>query len=579
VARPLEEQGEPRGVRPLAVLVSGPQFYDDDPPSFPVGIAALSGSLHRHEIETIVFDLAVPGVDIGMVIATIKRRRPVVVGVAHVYTCLADRVNSLCRAIRQQAVETCIVIGGVHASHSPRESLIDSGADLVVLGEAEVTLAELILCLQVGNDIRTVPGIGYLTRGLYMTSGARTPVAELDELADIDYGSFDMAQYAGPQRFFPIVTARGCPFPCTYCSSAHFWGRTVRRRSVARVATEMKLLKEEYGVTLFDFQDDTFTVNKHYVYQLAGALRELDVRWTCETRADCVTEDLLRCMKDSGCVGIRVGVESANDATLKLLDRRSSLSVYESFFSMASRIGIRVRPSIMIGLPGETEDDIRRTVTILEQLPFSGPMAAWVFTPIPGTRIHDARTGYQVTGGSHQGNPFKAVIDTKHLTRHDIDRIGFGAQVRLGLERTKSIPRDIVPEGYDSFECDGEALLRLDARTSVYSYDPVDFWRVRDIRTAPGSEVVILGRLGEFYLASGVTAQLVLRAVDGEFRVGDFELATSLTQDEVELGVAALLSEKLLVQANGAGSRCNSLRSARTPAAGSKLQYLGSMFG
>jgi anaerobic magnesium-protoporphyrin IX monomethyl ester cyclase len=584
-------------------LVSGPQFYDEDPPSFPIGIGSLLGAANAQRIRTTFIDVAA-GNSVSESIAAIGETGPTLIGVANVYTCTAKQTADLCHSIKQAFPNTPLVIGGVHATHVPENSLRDCRSDFVIRGEAEIALPRLVQAIAGGADYQQLPGITYTKDDQVVSNAVSPPIRNLDDLPQIPYDQISMEPYLEGSREtnlgrpFPIVTSRGCPFPCTYCSSGHFWGQTTRRRSVDHVEREIATLKDNFGVRVFDFQDDTFTISKKYTFELAKVLRDHHIWWMCETRADCVNDELLAAMKASGCFAIRVGIESTNPKTLEILQRRISYDRYREFFELAHQHSIRVRPSIMIGLPNETEENIRDSVETIEGLPFAGPVAAWTFTPIPGTKIFDqhAALKYQILENDYeQFTPFSAVIATQHLSKREIDRITFGTQLRLGLSRVRQSRRDLVAARSkrdrlaQKISLNGTTLA-IGSDVQVFHAADQDFWKVQHAGPHLAGGKFLMGRKGDFYelsaRASAVFATMFYGPDHGSNPV-PHPCDPSTYFHIIDL-LAILEDERLIVHCEYGGlnvlpstlhSVASTLESQGDQSEPISISYLGSMFG
>ena len=165
-----------------------------------------------------------------------------------------------------------------------------------------------------------------------------------------------------------VLTSRGCPYTCTFCSASDWWQHKLRYRSIRNVIIEIEDIVNKYGITDIYIGDDIFTYNKDRVYEFCQALkdRDLNIRWTCLTRADCVDFQLLTTMYDSGCCEISVGLESANDDTLAIINKGESVKDIRNAITMCKEIGIQTRVTVIFGLPEEDEEKLLNTLTFLE---------------------------------------------------------------------------------------------------------------------------------------------------------------------------------------------------------------------
>jgi radical SAM superfamily enzyme YgiQ (UPF0313 family) len=195
------------------------------------------------------------------------------------------------------------------------------------------------------------------------------------------------------EEYYPMVTTRGCPYPCTYCNAPRLSGKKLRHRSPEHVIEELRLLKSRYGVGRFSILDDEFTLNKKYVFELCEALIDagLNLKWDCPNgvRIDSLYPEMLQIMEAAGCEALAVGVESGSARVQKLIDKRVTVEKIREKAAMISDCsGIQLTGYFMIGFLDETEEEIRETIDFACALPLRKANFNIVI-PIPGTRIFD----------------------------------------------------------------------------------------------------------------------------------------------------------------------------------------------
>jgi radical SAM superfamily enzyme YgiQ (UPF0313 family) len=161
-----------------------------------------------------------------------------------------------------------------------------------------------------------------------------------------------------------VITARGCPFNCVYCASHQLWGGKVKYRSVENIVEEIKQL----DVDFIDFVDDTFTFNKNRCMRLMNELKKLNVKWECDTRIDKLTPELLSAMKESGCVKIKLGIESGSQKILDWMNKKIDLDMIRKVTGWVKDSGIKWSAYYMIGLPGETDKDVIDTINLAKEI-------------------------------------------------------------------------------------------------------------------------------------------------------------------------------------------------------------------
>ena len=218
-----------------------------------------------------------------------------------------------------------VIVGGALASAAPQVILEGTQADIAVEGEGEIVVTELMQAFQGERGLETIRGISYRKNGFIVDTPPQDIFVDLESLPFPAWHLFPMKFYLdtprSPFRRIPhmsMITSRGCPYRCAFCSHAVF-GYRFRPRSVESILEEIQALQVDYGLCGLNFEDDTFTLSKDRVHELCDALisRRLGIFWTCTGRTDSVDKDVLKHMKAAGCVSISLGIESGSQ---KILD-------------------------------------------------------------------------------------------------------------------------------------------------------------------------------------------------------------------------------------------------------------------
>jgi anaerobic magnesium-protoporphyrin IX monomethyl ester cyclase len=302
--------------------------------------------------------------------------------------------------------DTNFIIGGPGVVDLPSSIFYESGYSVICYGEGEKTIVELINAIRNGLPLEDIRGISYLDKGLEVKTLPREPIKDLDEIPFPARELLDMEKYLSTLkknlgvRFASIITSRGCPFSCRFCDKT-FFGDKIRFMSPYRIIEEMKILYEIYGAEIVFFNEDLFTINRRRVLEFCK-LMEKDLPgklWGAQSRVDTVDKEMLAQMKHAGCTYLIFGVESGSQKILDLLGKGITVEQIENAFKWAKEIGIKAGMYLMIGIPGETQEDIEMTKRILAK---SEPTFLDVapLTPLPGTKIYEM---------------------TKHLIRDGID--------------------------------------------------------------------------------------------------------------------------------------------------------------
>ena len=269
-------------------------------------------------------------------------------------------VDLVARAIRRSHPQSHIIVGGPHATPLARDLLQHySAIDTVAVGESEDTFLELIERLQRGAPVHGLAGTWYRDGEEIKAGPERPSIADLDGLAS-------------PHDYFAthiVMTSRGCPWQCTFCGAETTWGRGFRGRSVPKVIDDLSHALERLPVKMLQIKDDTFTANRRRALDICNGIRErgLEFSWSCDTRVDVLSDELLRAMRLAGCQRLSLGVESGSPAVLKNINKKISVEQILRSTALAKSYGIQVRYYMMLGNRGETLETFHETLRFLER--------------------------------------------------------------------------------------------------------------------------------------------------------------------------------------------------------------------
>ncbi len=262
--------------------------------------------------------------------------------------------------LRERHPLSHIVVGGPHATPLAEEVLRHYTAiDTVCLGESELSFAELLNRLQAGQSTRGIAGTVYRDGTQILKGPPRPSINDLDTLAS-------------PQDYFDthiLMTSRGCPWQCTFCGAETTWGRGFRGQSIGYVLDALERVLARLPVRMIQIKDDTFTANKKRALEICRGIREreLNFMWSCDTRVDVLTEELIREMRLAGCQRLSLGVESGSPKILKAINKKITAEKIAEAATLAKRYGIAVRFYMMLGNRGETRETFEETLQFLEQ--------------------------------------------------------------------------------------------------------------------------------------------------------------------------------------------------------------------
>ncbi|MEI8138716.1 MAG: radical SAM protein [bacterium] len=311
-----------------------------------------------------------------------------------VVSAFALRALELVQAIKAVSGTPPVVVGGPHVTALP-EAMVRSGADFAVVGEGEQTMLELVEWLGGSRNrkaLRAIHGIGYLEDDAYVFTGARQKIEPLDQIPLPDRTLLPMHLYrssiarATAQPSHSLLTSRGCPGICSFCSKLTF-GTHVRYFSAERILEEFFLLRDRYGARDVAVLDDNFISNPDVALAVCDGLRTrgFGCTWSVEARIDGVDWQVLSALKASGCTYICYGIESGSQRILDYINKRVAKEKIREVVAMTKKVGIPIRGYFMMGFPGETLAEMEETLQFAMELDVE--VASFtLFVPLPGTR-------------------------------------------------------------------------------------------------------------------------------------------------------------------------------------------------
>jgi radical SAM superfamily enzyme YgiQ (UPF0313 family) len=266
------------------------------------------------------------------------------------------------RVLKERHPDRALVLGGV-GSKAVEEKILSRfpWVDVIARGEGELTGPDLVRTLRAGGDLAAVAGISYRAAdGRLRHNPDRPRIRDLDGIPFPAFHKVDLKRYAG----YGMMTSRGCPYPCTFCSVAPVWNLESYSRSPANIVAEMSYLHKEAGVDLFLFQDEFFVSGKRQVMEFCRELRATGLRleWKAFGRVNLVDGEMMRAMADCGCLELRFGIESGSDRVLKQIKKGFTEAQSLEIVPQAIQILPRVDACFVWGFPFETLEDFNQSL-------------------------------------------------------------------------------------------------------------------------------------------------------------------------------------------------------------------------
>jgi magnesium-protoporphyrin IX monomethyl ester (oxidative) cyclase len=383
----------------------------------PLGLGYLGAVLENAGIEVKIVDCLLEGwssrVDVaGNIIRVglpfdrieeiIRAYGPDIVGVNNLFTKQRENAHRIYALSKKVDSGIITVAGGAHPTVMSELVLADGNVDYVVLGEGDDTIIDLVGVIEGKRGISTLDGVGYKENGQVKIIPKTKFIEDLDKLPFPARHLLNMEGYFGlkhshgtrrRKRFSPIVTSRGCPAKCTFCSAYRVWGRKFRQRSPENVIAEMKEIKEKYGIEEIMFEDDNTTLNVQRAEKLFDLMIEEKFNFVWDTpngvAAFALNEGLIDKIKKSGCYHLNLALESGNQYVLdNIIKKPLKLERAKQLITYAQKIGLDVCIFLIIGMPGETKEQMWDSFRLAEELEIYSPFIS-IATPYPGSELYD----------------------------------------------------------------------------------------------------------------------------------------------------------------------------------------------
>jgi radical SAM superfamily enzyme YgiQ (UPF0313 family) len=362
------------------VLIYPPIYFDKngqpkclDVEHPPLGILYLAAVLNNDGISVGVVDVGAENLNIKSLLDKIKEKNPKIVGLSAMTANIRGTIQTA-EAIREEFPNIKICIGGPHVSAD--HDFINRFPklfDFMVAGEAEITLPKIVHKIIKGENFERI-NIGEIVMDLDII-----PEPSRDLLAHLPYKKGAM-----------IFSSRGCPYQCIFCSRPSI-SRKIRYRSPFKIVDEMESIYKKNGETFFLFEDDTLTLKKDHILGICSEIlnRKLDFNWTVITRADCVDEEIIKKMKEAGCVEMTFGVESGSERIRNnIIGKNLKTETIKKAFDLCKKYKIMTNAFLMLGFPTETKKEIEETINFYKGQPVN-IIGIHISLPLPGSKLFD----------------------------------------------------------------------------------------------------------------------------------------------------------------------------------------------
>ena len=402
----------------VALIFPPTTVYGDDPtrptPTPPLGLLYIAAVLEREGHSVTVIDSIAQGngavevqgngrrygLGYKAIVDRIKNAQPDMVGISCMFTAYAGDVHRLSYRIKRELPDVFIATGGAYASAYPRYVLEDKNIDCVVRGEGEATTTEIMSYLAGDLKLDGIKGIAFRKGDIITETERRPPISDIDSLPFparhlVDMNVYVNASYNGAYALrspsLTMITSRGCPEDCIYCTVKSIWHRKWRGHSAKRVVDEIELLQRQYGIREVYFMDDSAAVSRRRMREICDEMsrRNLDISWTLPNGVAYWTldRDLVHAMKRAGCYRLTFGIESGDAEIRAFVRKRHSLQKAIKAIKWAQDEGMWVACTFIVGFPEENKTQIRNTIEFAVK---SGTDFAvfYLLCPHPGSDVY-----------------------------------------------------------------------------------------------------------------------------------------------------------------------------------------------
>ncbi len=360
----------------------------------PIGLMSIGAILEKAGYYVEIIDLDVDGVSLNDTIAMLNQFD--IVGITSVTSTYPDAIK-IAKEIKLNYSNMPILLGGIHATVDSIECANEGVFDFIAVGEAEVTVVELVdAILLKETNFKNIKGIVYTdSSGKIISTLARELISNLDDYPlPARHLIKNMDKYTPPDATYlpaaPIMVSRGCPGLCTYCETKNIFGRRTRFRSPKNVIEEIRILVNEYNIKEIHFLDDVITANRKFVLEFCELLKNEPYKLRLEVsnglRADMVNETILKALKEVGLGSVGFGVETGSERVAEIIKKGITKDQVRKAFAIARELEYDIWSFFIIGLPGDDKDSILETINFAIEL---NPKYAkfLILKPFPGSEV------------------------------------------------------------------------------------------------------------------------------------------------------------------------------------------------
>ena len=409
-------------INSMKIALIAPPYPLEEAPSPPLGICYVAAACEKAGAEVQIFDYIVRKFTPEKLEAEMRRFKPDAIGTTGV-TMNAKKAIEILNTAKSINPSVITMLGGPHASFDFENILHENKEiDIIIRGEAEETLQELVPLLLSPDTWNSISGVSFRENEKIINTESRPLIENLDSLQLPSRHLLPMSRYQALGFPVSIITSRGCPNKCIFCLGRKMVGFKVRHRSTSLVVDEIEDILS-YGFEYINIADDLFTANKKRVIEFCNELkkRNLNFKWSVFARVNTVTVEILTEMKKAGCHSISFGIESGNTDMLKTVRKGITLDQAREAVKACKEAGIATHASFMAGLPGESLKTLQDSENFSKELEIE--YGYHFLAPFPGTTVRDNIEDYDLEILSDDWDLYDAdnvIVQTSHLKPEEI---------------------------------------------------------------------------------------------------------------------------------------------------------------
>jgi radical SAM superfamily enzyme YgiQ (UPF0313 family) len=462
----------------MRVAIIATPYPLNECPAPPLGVTYVAAAFESSGADVRIIDYIVSRYSPGKLNAALDEFKPAVVGLTSVTMNFPIAVQMV-SVIKEYDPSIITIMGGPHVSFDAENTLCRyPDIDLVVMGEGEKTITDLMSCGMDPKQWPFIQGIAFRCNGKVMNTGFREFIEDVDSLPLPARHLLHHSRYQALGYPISIVTGRGCPYSCIFCLGRKMVGKKVRRRKASLVVDEIEDILS-YGWNRINFADDLFTSDRRSVQDICGEIRRrgLKFAWSAFARVNTVDKMTLELMKTSGCDSVSFGIESGNREMLQRIRKGITLTQVRNAIRLCREAGIIAHASFMVGLPGESPRTLRETREFARSLEI---MYGYHFlAPFPGTVVREYINDYDLeilTNDWSRYDANSAIVKTSSVSPEELEQFVAEYDEEMNAFWAKAVNsyREGTNESEDNLRVEGHFKAQLVHK--MLSEDIIESW-------------------------------------------------------------------------------------------------------